>query len=98
MEINYHLLTIFWVQPNLNNKTTKQPPKNNRLKRLLLKASSIGHIALPGLIASKNLSRITWNCGEVKAIMGFKTWLTDLVGLGDNPKFILNLALGFHFL
>ena len=45
MKINYYLLTIFQIQPNLKQQT-KQPPHNNRPKRLLLKASSylsMGH-------------------------------------------------------
>ena len=40
MKINYHLLTIFWVQPSSKTKQQKQPPHNNRPKWLLLKASS----------------------------------------------------------
>ena len=47
MKINYYLLTIFLSTTKLKtNKQQKQPPHNNRLKQLLLKASSylsIGH-------------------------------------------------------
>ena len=39
MKINYHLLTIFWIQPS-SKQTTKTTPNNNRPKQLLLKASS----------------------------------------------------------
>ena len=45
MKINYHLLTIFRIQPH-SKQQTKQPTHNNRPKRFLLKASSylsIGH-------------------------------------------------------
>ena len=38
MKINYHLLTIFRIQPC--SKQQKQPPHSNIPKRLLLKASS----------------------------------------------------------
>ena len=40
MKINYHLLTIFEYNQTQNLKQQKQPPFNNRPKRLLLQASS----------------------------------------------------------